>query len=908
MNTLEKNDYTCKERFHESITVLGARGSGKTSFLLNLENYLDKKISDKTSFLKILDPTLFESKQHVLLTIISIIIKKVEELKEKKEVEEALFDNYKNSLNNLAEGIHLLDGVDSEVSHKSIWEDSRINFNKGIKSSKSGIEFEEDFKEFIEMTLKYIKKEMIVLIFDDIDTNIEKGWPVLEVIRKYLTSLRLQVVVSGDWNLFSTLVRVKQFKNLNGINKIEDKQKYLKTIEILEEQYLTKILKPENRIMLQGLDSICRNTNIYVIEDKNSLNQKELKNNSLLINIYKDMIKELLKTEKTDISDNFIKLFLTLPLRSNIQLLFTYFKSKEKTENINDEFVDEVGKQYLTQLSRYDVTFSDFWEFKEDTAVYYYIKKSLEIVSNNPELDINLFFNLSNLKPIEDTDRNILFFILRSFISILINKRIDIALEWMFKVELFNLVRNADEEFYEFNKPLKKKKDYIMDNLNYLGHGVQTNLYEFMIRLNGFLNYQDLEKKDNRVDYVPGFIKVYKDKSKKKEKSYQYFLGKVSELEDKDSYLILSSIMFNSINLKRNSQSDLYGSIYFIIAFIGELIKGTKLHKSVKDTLKNQIGLSMIRPYADNNIHDIIDANYPFENGLEKSQLVNSLEAWLSKLDIVKSFPIETLNNTMKEFFYQDDKMDVVENFGDYITLQIFYFLNSLLNAEVKNMQKYNMKSTVVKRINKVDSAKRILDDNINKYKLKFDLENLSLFEFFYICPIWEFLIKLHSNSRFYNKEVEQKPTRNQGITSQSLFALMEEDDEDDKEEVIYQEVDNKFLELLKGLKAHKIKQSNTDPDEDIILNTEENSNFNKSLEHDSETYLKLILENEEKLKKYTVDSDEISDEYLNQYKSIIRNYYSSTISFRGKKLEELKNAIQKFSKIENQNVQDTEE
>lgn len=520
---LEKGNYKISDRPHESITILGERGSGKTSFLLNLENYLNNTISKKVSFLKILDPTLFESKQHVLLTIISIIIQKVEE---RKEVDEDLFDKYKYSLNKLAEGIHLLDGIDSELSHKSIWEDSRINFNKGISSSKSGINFEEDFKEFIEITLRYIKKEMFILIFDDIDTNIEKGWPVLEVIRKYMTSFRLQVIVSGDWNLFSTLVRVKQFENLNGIDKITKEETYLNILEVLEEQYLTKILKPENRIMLQGLDSINRNNKIYVIKEK-KIDEIELTNDDLLINIYKKMIKELLQTDKNDITDNFIKLFLTLPLRSNIQLLFTYFKSKEKIDNINDEFVDEVGKQFLSQLSKYNVTFSDFWEFKEDTAVYYYIKKSLEIISNNKDLDINLFLNLANLKPIEDNDINILFFIFRSFISIVINKKKYIALEWMLKIELFNLIKNADEDFYQFNEHLQKKKSFIKDNLTYLGHGLQTNLYEYTIRLNGFLNYQDLNKKDTKIDYIPGYIKVYKDKSKMGSKSYQYFLVKL---------------------------------------------------------------------------------------------------------------------------------------------------------------------------------------------------------------------------------------------------------------------------------------------------------------------------------------------------------------------------------------------
>ena len=60
-----------KVRHNDSISILGSRGSGKTSFLLSLLK--DKIITDEAIVLKIIDPTLIEERGHIFLTIISLI-------------------------------------------------------------------------------------------------------------------------------------------------------------------------------------------------------------------------------------------------------------------------------------------------------------------------------------------------------------------------------------------------------------------------------------------------------------------------------------------------------------------------------------------------------------------------------------------------------------------------------------------------------------------------------------------------------------------------------------------------------------------------------------------------------------------------------------------------------------------
>lgn len=885
-------------RYHETITVLGERGSGKTSFLLNLQNILSSTIQEDLTFLKILDPTLFENKQHVMLTVISIIINKVEERKEENEVDTTFEEQYKESLNNLADGINLLDGIDSETSHKSIWEDARINFNKGISSSKSGISFEDDFKKFISITLKYIKRKMYILIFDDIDTNIEKGWPVLEVIRKYLTTLHLQVIVSGDWNLFSKLVRVNQFKNLNGLEKIEEecdcknRYEYLKTLDTLEEQYLTKILKPENRVMLQNIQSISRSKEIYIIKNNENVENYIKNEKDLLENIYKEMMYLLLNTKKEDNFNNLKKIFLILPLRSNIQLLSAFFKVKEKGLEFRKNFVDDIGKQFLTQLSRYQISYQDFSEFKEDTSIYYYIKKALEISRQNKNIDFDNFLNLSTLPVSEDEDRNMLFFILKSFMSSTILTKPYLAIEWMFKIELYSILRLNEENEYENILGLT-------DDLTYLGFGKPTTSHDFIVRLNGYLLYQEDEKRDKKITEIPGFVKVYKDKSKMGKISYEYFMSQVKKMENANIYGLLSNIMFSEVRIRRESQSDLFGSIYYVLGFISDLMKGKSQGKNLIEILKNKALKTSIRSYSDNYIDSVVSYDfYLSDKVFNNSPLINEIDLWLAKINKLNSYPLETLNNTIKEFYYQETEIPLMENFGDYLKLQIIYFLNALLKADLKNIKNEDIN---VRRIRNLNTAFSILESNIANSGVNLDSNTHSLFYFIYSCPLWEYLIGLHSNSTIFTSGNRKKKSNENNLGS--LFGSQEEEE---NEEVEVKE--NKFFKLLQGIKTHKTTFSKEN-DLEVDISISEDINNVLETEHTVDKYLKLFLKKKDLLEKHKIVSvAEINDKDIDVFRDAIKGYYKEYTRFKEKRRNLLKDAILQFVQVEEQDVQDNQE
>lgn len=112
-NNLDKiihNNINKLDRNHETITLLGERGTGKTSFLINFKDFYNRK--NEVVFLDTIDPTLFEDRQNIMITIISMIYKEVEN-KQRHEDEDWL-----DKLSALSEGLNLLDGIGSDPLKK----------------------------------------------------------------------------------------------------------------------------------------------------------------------------------------------------------------------------------------------------------------------------------------------------------------------------------------------------------------------------------------------------------------------------------------------------------------------------------------------------------------------------------------------------------------------------------------------------------------------------------------------------------------------------------------------------------------------------------------------------------------------------------------------------------------------
>jgi hypothetical protein len=265
---------TCTDlpsRVHNTILINGKRGMGKTSFILSI---LYQKEFQQEDWLKdvcklgIIDPTLIETKEHIFLNIISRIKETVDDcLKCSCRLGEHGYHDWKKSLNKLAGGLSVLDGVGSDQLKDALWDSPELILENGLANAKQGSKLECHFHEFLKESLKLLDKKVFLLVLDDIDTTLREGKAILETLRKYLTSRQLIIVMLGDIDLYATIVRQLQWERMDPKGTLykyesiseegkEIKEFYRSQIEHLEEQYLTKLLKPENRIKLKTVIEI----------------------------------------------------------------------------------------------------------------------------------------------------------------------------------------------------------------------------------------------------------------------------------------------------------------------------------------------------------------------------------------------------------------------------------------------------------------------------------------------------------------------------------------------------------------------------------------------------------------------------------------------------------------------------
>jgi hypothetical protein len=146
-----------------------------------------------------------------------------------------------------------------------------------IASNKSSLKLEQHAHEFFKIACKIFDVNAIVLLIDDVDMAFDKGFDVLEVVRKYLASPYLIPIVAGDMKLYREIIEtkfkekteffnnVKYLKDLNPLlNSSEEYKEKIKLLNNLVEQYLHKIFPQEYRIGLKDIFLVIRENKVTV--------------------------------------------------------------------------------------------------------------------------------------------------------------------------------------------------------------------------------------------------------------------------------------------------------------------------------------------------------------------------------------------------------------------------------------------------------------------------------------------------------------------------------------------------------------------------------------------------------------------------------------------------------------------
>lgn len=351
-------------RYNDTITILGTRGSGKTSFLMSILHYCKEERNEDIEIIELIDPTLIEEKGHIFLTLISLIADKVEQKISKNECDPCCKEyrqrkSWDDKLKILAAGLPSID-IDN-ASLYSNWHDPEHVMRKGLEAVKAAKRLEENFNKIVDEALEILGKKAFLIAFDDIDVNFNNGWKVLETIRKYLTSQQIITLLSGDIKLFSKAIRKHQWKNL-GNELLTWEGEKLKRIEIFDEmvteiesQYMQKIMKAPNRIHLLTIGEMLNNRGVKVYINK--------KDNNIYTH-YIEALKYWGIHNKYE-AHSVVSYLLTLPLRTQIQFLKLYEEYKEKKERPeNKQEGDKVDRVSLLDIT--DTFVSDMYELSID--------------------------------------------------------------------------------------------------------------------------------------------------------------------------------------------------------------------------------------------------------------------------------------------------------------------------------------------------------------------------------------------------------------------------------------------------------------------------------------------------------------------------------------------------------------
>lgn len=761
-----------KQYLHNTITLLGARGSGKTSFLLSVKKRIEdaSPVSSSTSILskaivlEIIDPTLIEEKGHVFLNVISLIKDLVENQLDYNECNPTGVSScpinrktWRSSLSKLAAGLPSIDGIGSRDVES--WQDPEFVMENGLMAVSASQKLLENFNKFIDLSLNILSREAFVLIFDDIDVDASKGWVVLETIRKYFTGSRLITILSGDLELYTIVVRQQKWKHFGEeIIKHEGKDnldEFRSQVTKLTAQYMLKIMQPQYRIHLNNL-LYRKNTNealgLEVAVDNNSPSLK-------LEDLYVKILNNYGIHNKVQ-SEVFITFLLSQPVRSQIQFLIAFQDIIiGNTENVVDN--NKVSDIFLSNLLDQKVDVLD-----SVSAPKYLVSVILKFLLSKNKIE-----DLYQLQPsTTDENTNAALFSMSLILSnsIKTGNRF-LIIDYMIKI---GFIRNIIPILpYETANVQNRNVGPTIDDLcRRTGIFNDSVLRDLMGKVQSYL-FGALEFENPIHDVTPYFIqlKALESVSKKGENNRidEIFNGETTYKASR----ILGFIPSYTASFSYKNQSRTCFSFYMILASIGEIVKRYEsvlkgLEDSDKSILIKELlsELSQLRSYpivgfgkkqverksSTTISNNIVDIEFPASDTSEDI-LVNALLAWLSDATLTSASYL--LGKILTRFFFamnniaegnsKDIGLDII------IHRQVISFMNAILIEDTRE----NLNGMASRlNINNTNTEDKIFIENLKKINenLRSSSQSLVLSRWMLSCPLLIAYLKSDSNEELF--------------------------------------------------------------------------------------------------------------------------------------------------------------
>lgn len=710
-------------RFHDTIFIDGDRGVGKTAFMINIENYyknIAKIETPKYIFLKPVDPTLLEHTEKFLSVVLARIVEYVNDNKE--NIEKGLEERYYKALEDLSKSLEAIKTLDKDIGIEE------------IASNKSSLKLEQHAHEFFKTVSEMFGKDVraIVMLIDDVDMAFDKGFDVLEVVRKYLASPYLIPIVAGDMKLYREIVETRfiekikfyeDMKYLKALNckeeSLKNNSEYIKKIELLDnlvEQYLHKIFPNEYRIELKSIFTIIRENLVAVkftdldipfteIKDFEirhlnfGINQKQF-----TFKVFEDNTRKVIQylTSKKEIYSNFFR---------NID----YLK--------NAKYESYLPQKVITKYDKFIVPFMQTVDYKKSLEITYNILKE----SKNNDLVKFLENDLNSKYLISDR--------LKKLLSCMEGEDKDFVIQYK-NLETVLKEKSKYFEIEDYIINLFIYNDYIKNNQH------QTKNYIYSGKFIEFMIYSLFIKEEIELD----------------EKVIQIILDKIESInfdmliqnEDYEIY----SIIFDKTSVDIDKKDSLYS--------VSEYFNNIKIDKDLLE-------LSLIAnnvPFNSNKIDDKADD----KNEIEEEVVIDYKTAELSRTLILwKNIFANnmTLNSTtlyrILNKFYENLSYMKSQKLNDspleFLQRIVLIFINSVAYFENTNLKIANTNIAIG---DKFDLKIALTKTNASTLNIKpLISEKLTLTKALFFHPIISHIFYPDEDSklqslRFVNQE-EQK-------------------------------------------------------------------------------------------------------------------------------------------------------
>ncbi len=321
------------ERSNNTIFINGERGAGKTTFLRSQLLSMLEDDNDEILPVALIDPTLVETHQHILVDIIA----KLSELVRGKFSccgNESDLVSFNEKLEAMAEGLRLLQSKEKNKDQDASW-----FLNKALRNAIGGQTLEQKFHDLIDTSSRILNQNIFVIAFDDVDTDTTKAFEVLELIRRYLSHRKIVTLISGDIKLYSHIVKnkkIEEFSTPDGIDSSVTNE----LTDHLEQQYLAKVFPVDQRIELKNLFELGQNK-------KYTFNIKDDVSSDVELTEYIENIisKTFFVNTKND-KKQYVQFFLQQPLRTILQTLKALKSDQQSSKNYSLQMAKSMKDSY----------------------------------------------------------------------------------------------------------------------------------------------------------------------------------------------------------------------------------------------------------------------------------------------------------------------------------------------------------------------------------------------------------------------------------------------------------------------------------------------------------------------------------------------------------------------------------